>query len=224
MRSFWISQGWVWKQHLRRFNDFIVRYGFHRWWKSQGACRGGGRGSQETRKSTSLTGRSQCFQRQGAGPPGGSWNSRLTQQVWQPRRRLSSYCCKPHAEQRDDGERPWFMSSSDPYFFHLASLLASLEARRQGILGNIAPWVILQRRVGQKMHVEKTGRQSIHLLLCFLTQLASSSYVSVQHTRQKSIITLVLLHSMLCLHICIDLYLLISPAPVLGHCNIWMNG
>lgn len=125
---------------------------------------------------------------------------------------------------RDDGERPWFISSSDPYFFHLASLLASLEARRQGILGNIAPWVILQRRVGQKMHVEKTGRQSIHLLLCFLTQLASSSYVSVQHTRQKSIITLVLLHSMLCLHICIDLYLLISPAPVLGHCNIWMNG
>ena len=49
----------------------------------------------------SLIGRSQCFQLQGAGPPGGSWNSRLTQQVWQPCRRLSSYCCKPHTKQRE---------------------------------------------------------------------------------------------------------------------------
>lgn len=54
-------------------------------------------------------------------------------------------------------ERWWFIPSSCPLVLHHASALASLGDRRQGSLGNIAPWVTMQGREGKKMYQRETG-------------------------------------------------------------------
>lgn len=139
---------------------------------------------QETRKGKSPTGRSQRFYSQGAGPLGGSQSRGLAQQDLQPCRRHRSSCCQCCSGQRCEGERLCVFSSGSSVF-HLASPLVSLEARRRRSLGNIPPWVTTQGREGQKMHVKKRGKQPIHLLLCFRTELASPSYVPTQHMGQE---------------------------------------
>lgn len=90
-------------------------------------------------------------------------------------------------------DRLWFIPSSCPSFFHRASPLASLGARRQGGPGNIAPRVTVQA-AKQKMHLRE-NRQTIHMPSLTPSDRVSPSYAPWQHIRPRIIITLILLHS-----------------------------